>query len=153
MAIFVHGMSRSRTYRTWHAMTRRCIDPRNLSFHNYGGRGISYCERWKDFEEFLHDMGLRPDGTSLDRIDNDGPYSPENCRWATAEMQHRNKRSNRLVTYKGETKCIVDWARFLGVTRMLLTSRLDRGWSVELAFETKPRLNQHSFGKRKLREP
>jgi hypothetical protein len=87
-----HGMKRTRTYRTWMSMSNRCRDPNGKNFHYYGGRGIAVCERWRKFENFLADMGERPDGRTLDRRDNDRGYEPDNCRWATLIEQRRNQR-------------------------------------------------------------
>lgn len=92
-----HGMSKTRIYRIWTNMNYRCRNERSSAFPNYGGRGITVCERWRDsFEAFLADMGEPPPGTTLDRIDNDSGYSPDNCRWTSVEVQSQNRRSNRL---------------------------------------------------------
>lgn len=87
-----HGHSHSPTYRSWYAMRQRCENRKNKRFEIYGGRGISVCERWKLFDNFLEDMGARPEGKTLDRIDCDGNYEPANCRWATASEQMKNRR-------------------------------------------------------------
>lgn len=93
------------------------------------------CERWHSFENFLADMGERPPGHSIDRIDNSGNYTPENCRWATQQQQNRNQRRNRLVTYRGVTKCLQEWAEELGIKSATLSGRLDSGWPLERAMQ------------------
>lgn len=100
-----HGMSYSRTYKSWGSMKARCDNPNASNYARYGGRGITYCPQWESFDVFLRDMGMRPTGTSLDREDNSGNYTKENCRWATASQQQANKdKFNQPVgrTYGGE---------------------------------------------------
>ena len=104
-------------YHTWYAMVARCQNPRAQSYHNYGGRGITVCDRWlESFENFYADMGERPSPKhSIDRIDNDGPYSPENCRWATWEEQANNRRNNVWIEFQGERLSAAQWRKRLGV--------------------------------------
>ena len=90
-------------------MRTRCTNPRTEDWADYGGRGITFCERWNSFQNFLEDMGRKPKGFTLDRINNDGNYCPENCRWANVSEQQRNKRTNIVVTAFGESKTLMDW--------------------------------------------
>ena len=130
---FTHGQTGTPEYLIWHAMKQRCMNPRSPQYPNYGGRGIAVCDRWQQsYLIFLGDMGERPSKKhSLDRIDNDGPYSPDNCRWGTREQQNNNKRTNRFLIFHGETLTISQWARRLHVHFCTLQYRLRRGWSVE----------------------
>ncbi len=132
-----HGLSRTRTYRIWRGMMDRCHNPNSKHFPGWGGRGIKVCDRWKRFRPFLEDMGIAPEGLQIDRVDNDGDYCPENCRWATRTEQMKHTRQTRSVTFQGKTQCLKDWSRELGFSFRALHARLSRGWSVEEAF-TKP---------------
>lgn len=132
-----HGMKHTRTYQKWNSMKNRCFNPRLKNYKNYGGRGISVCESWLKFENFLSDMGIAPDAHSLERIDNDGNYEPGNVRWATAKEQQRNKRNSRFITYRGKTLTVAAWAEELGLPITALSKRLQYGWGVERAFSPK----------------
>lgn len=127
-----HGLSESFEYRVWIGMRQRCDNPKSSRHKDYGGRGIKVCDRWQSFEAFLSDMGNAPgDGYSLDRIDNDAGYSPENCRWALATQQARNTRRNHMVTIGDETRCLSEWAARIGINETSLRRRLQRGWQVD----------------------
>lgn len=120
-------------------MKERCNNKNNIGYELYKCRGIKVCSRWQNsFENFLKDMGERPENTSLDRIDNNEDYSPENCRWATKEQQARNKRSNRLITAFGKTQTLVEWSYETGIKADTIASRIDYyGWNIEKAISTK----------------
>ena len=130
-----HGQTKghrpSTEHRIWSGAKNRCTNPNSRSWPDYGGRGITMCDRWRDsFEAFLADMGKRPSPEhSIDRIDNDGPYSPENCRWATRREQGANKRNSRIITHDGITRSINGWAHELGVGATTLLYRANAGWS------------------------
>jgi len=124
-------MSNSRTFRIWHGMRQRCSNPKSTGFKNYGGRGIRVVVRWSSFENFLADMGEAPEGKTLERSNNDGPYSPDNCAWADAETQHNNKRTIRKLAHAGETLSLTQWARKLGVSVGRLQWRIKAGWPIE----------------------
>ena len=131
--------ARIRAMRAAWAMTvQRCTNPHSRDFHYYGGRGIKVCDRWRKFENFLADMGVRPEGMTLDRIDVNGNYEPGNCRWATRAQQGANTRANTLITWRGETLCVSEWERSLGMRPGTLKARISvLGYDVETAM-TKP---------------
>lgn len=136
-----HGMAHTGMYKAWAEMRRRCENPKSHAWADYGGRGIAVCERWRLFENFLADMGERPLGASLDRIDNDKGYEPGNCRWATKQQQARNKRSNARHVAFGEAKTCAEWVqdpRCAVTAEDSLKSRILRGWSVERAITEPP---------------
>ena len=155
--ITTHKMTKTKPYRKWASMKQRCLNPSDKRYHDYGGRGITICKRWLKFENFYEDMGDAPEGKSLDRIDNDKGYSPDNCRWATYSEQQRNSRNNIVVTYRGETKPLIDWAEQLNIKYSCLAARIKRGWPVERAMSSKHMtacidLTDQSFGKLKVIE-
>lgn len=126
--------SRTRTYKSWIAMSQRCYHPNSPSFPSYGGRGIAVCDRWRlSYHHFLADMGERPNGHSLDRIDNDRGYEPDNCRWATATVQARNQRRSSKITHDGQTLTFAGWADETGFSPRLIRQRIRTGWPVALA--------------------
>ncbi len=136
-----HGFCRvacvSPAWRTWSAMIQRCYNPRNNEFANYGGRGIAVCERWRDaFTNFLSDMGEKPPGLSIERIDNNGNYEPGNCRWATQKEQSRNMRKNVFFSYGGTSLIIQDWSEKTGIKTGTISKRLSRGWTFDKAITT-----------------
>jgi len=125
-----HGLSRTEEYNIWSSMKQRCFNKNRLNYKNYGGRGIIVCKRWLKFENFFVDMGKRPKGKSVDRIDNNGNYEPNNCKWSTQKEQCRNTRNNVILTFCGVTKCVAEWSEFLGLDEKLIRSRLKNGWSI-----------------------
>lgn len=131
-----HGMLETPTYRSWKSMNARCNCQSNKDFHKYGGRGISVCDRWKDFKSFYEDMGDRPDGMTIDRIDVNGNYEPSNCRWASPKTQGRNTRSNVIIEFNGKAQCIADWAEEVGIERKTLEYRMRSGWEASRALTT-----------------
>jgi hypothetical protein len=129
-----HGMAKTKIYSAWRQMRQRCENPKDPAFANYGGRGIKVCDRWQSFDKFYEDMGWPPYGATLDRIDNEGPYSPENCRWASWREQHANKRTNRVLEAFGRTQTLQQWADEYRLPLTTLRNRIDRGgWPVETA--------------------
>lgn len=132
-----HGLSDEKIYHIWHGMIDRCYNPKTESYRLYGERGIRVCDRWRDengLMNFLADMGKPTKEQSIDRIDVNGDYCPENCRWATAEEQSNNKRNNVRITYNGQTKTSAQWARQFGISASALHYRLKRGLEPPLLF-------------------
>ena len=136
-----------RAHCAWMALRQRCDNPKNENYPNYGGRGITYDPRWSIFENFLEDMGPPPVGKSLDRKNNDGPYSKANCKWATKGEQMRNRRNCKMLTYNGETKTMAEWARSLGIGHSALIARLNRGWSLEDALSSRSASSINHYAK------
>ena len=141
-----HGMWNTKEYRIWSRMKERCNSANCSTYKYYGGRGIKVCERWSGddgFENFYTDMGAIPKGKSIDRINNNGDYSPENCRWATIVEQNNNRRYNRILEFRGESKTLAQWSGITGIKPSAIRERLRRGWSVEQAL-TVPTQSQFS---------
>ena len=130
-AVTKHGMEGTRVYNIWRMMRGRCYDPLDKCYDDYGGRGITVCDRWKeDFAAFYADMGDPPtDQHSIDRRDNDGNYEPGNCRWATPKEQANNRRSNIMLTHDGATRTAEEWSEIVGINAATIRQRKKRGWS------------------------
>lgn len=147
-----HHESRTRLYDTWHGLRQRCNNPNSKDAHNYYERGIVVCEEWNKSYEAFRDWAIAngyQDGLTIDRIDVNGNYCPENCRWATAKEQCRNTRVNHLLTHNGETKTIAEWAEITGIDYYTLAKRIEKGWSDDDAI-TRP--VDHSKNKYKNKE-
>jgi hypothetical protein len=128
-----------REFFTWRNMVSRCHDRNHKDYVYYGARGITVCDEWRNsFAQFQRDMGTPPEGMTLDRENNDGPYCADNCRWATQRDQNRNKRSNVFLTYGNKTQLLVDWCREMGINPTLVRYRLKRGWSIARALTQQP---------------
>ena len=134
-----HGKSNTRLYTIWESMKSRCLYKSHARFKDYGGRGITVCNEWiHDFQTF-YDWSMAngyAENLTIDRINNDKGYSPDNCRWVTIKEQENNKRSNHKITYKGETHNIKEWADILEINHRVIRKRISVGWSVERAFTT-----------------
>jgi hypothetical protein len=126
-----HGGTGTKVYGVWHAMINRCRDRNDPAYKDYGGRGIIICERWMEFANFAADMGPRPEGGTLDRIDVNGNYEPGNCRWADAKKQANNRRNNMRLMFNGEDLTMSEWADRLGVSKSRIKNRIDAGWTIE----------------------
>ncbi|MCA9069762.1 MAG: hypothetical protein KDA84_12605 [Planctomycetaceae bacterium] len=132
-----HGISDSPEYKSWEAMIQRCTNSNLKEFPNYGGRGIEVCPRWEDFQNFLDDMGKRPSlGHSIDRIDSNGNYEPNNCRWADLPQQNNNKRNTIYFEFQGQRLPLSEWSKRTGVSQRILRGRYYRGWPVEKILTT-----------------
>lgn len=138
-----HGLYGTRTYRIWKGIVQRTTNPKSPDFRRYGGRGITLCPSWRDFSVFFADMGECPGELTIERIDNNGPYAPQNCKWASVLEQASNRSVNRFITHDGKKQSVSQWARELGIKPITIFKRLDAGWLPYLALTT-------SVAKRKL---
>ncbi len=127
-----HGSSRTRLYKIWHGILKRCNNPRSKSYPGYGGRGIGISSEFSDFVTFQKWATLNgyADHLTIDRKDNDGGYSPSNCRWATIKQQNRNSRHVRILTFNGVSKCVTEWSEIIGIAPNVLFRRLGLGWGI-----------------------
>ena len=142
------GEGNTRLHRCWDSMKSRCNTPTNYHYKWYGARGIKVCKEWNDsfqnFKAWALENGYQED-LLLDRIDNDGDYTPENCRWATMAEQCRNRRTNVNLTYNGKTMCLCDWSKETGIAESTISNRINHGWSIEKALTT-PVRKQRGYG-------
>ncbi len=134
-----HGRSFTTEYRSWSNMRSRCYNPNSINYHIYGGRGIRVCNEWlHSFNNFLHDMGTKPDiSYSIDRINVNGNYTPKNCKWSSDIEQANNKRSCHLLTYNGKTQNVTQWAQELDINRRTLFARIRYGWEIDRILSTR----------------
>lgn len=135
-----HEGRMSPVYRSWKSMMQRCNDPNSIQWADYGGRGITVCKAWFNFEAFLRDAGEPSSaGMSIDRIKNDRGYEPGNVKWSTRSEQCRNRRTNRIIEFNGQRKCLAEWSETTGIGAETLAKRIEAGWSIEEALTTKVR--------------
>lgn len=134
-----HNQRHTKIYEVWKTMKQRCNNPNSQSYKNYGGRGIKVCDDWNNsFESFFNwsmQNGYSPE-LSIDRIDNNGNYCPENCRWTTRYIQSRNRRTNHYITFNNETKIIVDWAKYFNIAPGRISSRISKGQDIQKYFQS-----------------
>lgn len=136
-------------YRTWSNIIQRCENTKNPSFHNYGGRGIKICDRWRhSFQAFIEDMGPRPSGMSIEREDTNGNYEPSNCRWATRAEQARNTRAKRLIEFEGQMRHVAELAEQFGIAMKTIHWRASQGWTMEKVLSKDPHWNNSESQKK-----
>lgn len=143
-----YGISKDPLYCVYNSMIQRCSCPTHHAYHNYGGRGITVCDEWRNdskaFLSWAYSNGYEK-GLSLDRIDNDKGYSPDNCRWVSSKAQNNNKRTNRKITVNGECRTMTEWAEYLGTSRNVIWRRINKlGWSEEEAVTTPAKVYKRS---------
>ena len=147
---YKHGLTNTPLFRTWSNAKSRCCDVNSVPFKDYGGRGITVCDEWKNDFQAFYDWAISSGykaGLTLDRIDNNKGYSPDNCRWATMKEQSNNRRNNAHLVFRGERKTVTQWAEDTGISRNTLYKRLSNGWDVERTLTTPTR--KHTKKKRR----
>ena len=137
-----HKMTKTAEYNTLSRMKQRCFNKKHQDYKNYGERGITVCNSWLKFENFLEDMGKKKKGETIDRINNDGNYCKENCRWTDWETQANNRRGNVILEFEGNKLTIAEWSRKTGINRKVLEMRIRAGWSIRKSLETRTRKYQ-----------
>lgn len=143
-----HGLSKHPLYKTWHNMRSRCKNPNATKYYIYGGKGIKVCSEWDNNFKSFYDWSIRSGykkGLSIDRINSNGDYEPNNCRWTTITKQNNNTSQNHLITYYGKTMTIAQWARYKGLSQKILSERIRRNWSIKRALST-PKVDIKNFG-------
>lgn len=134
---YKHGGRHSELYNTWCGMKARCLNEKTKAYANYGGRGITVCREWiESFDQFRRDMGDRPAGLTLERVDNSKGYEPGNCVWATRSEQSRNRRSTRILEANGEKRPMAEWSAITGLSIGTIWNRINLGWSDQAAIST-----------------
>ena len=136
----IHGLCNHPLYSVWYGIKARCNNPSSMNYPRYGARGIKVCDAWENDFLTFYEWSIRSGwehGLTIDRIDNDGDYCPENCRWVTHEVQNNNTRNNVNITYNGKTQTITQWANELGINESTLRKRISRGWDIDKALSTK----------------
>ncbi len=143
-ASFKHGLKGTSVYSSWNAMITRCTNPNRKNWKDYGGRGITVCESWRDFENFYNDMGDPPlSDYSLERVNNNLGYFKENVVWSDRHKQSRNKRSTRYIVFNGERRSLVEWSEIKGISAKTIAARIDvYGWTIEAALTTPARAHK-----------
>lgn len=134
-----HGKSNTKTYRIWAGIIQRCTNKNHHKYPRYGARGITFCPEWRKFKNFLNDMGECPNERSIDRIDNNGNYCKENCRWADIQTQARNRSNNRMIEINGEIKTMAEWCQILNASPVMVRMRIHRGMDPVMALQKKAR--------------
>lgn len=146
---YKHGETKTRLFKIWSSMHERCERPKHKHYHSYGGRGITICPEWREFMPFANwaRANVYSDNLTIDRIDNNGNYEPSNCRWVTVKEQQNNKRTNRIIFYKGERYTLTQLAEKVGIKKTTLKERLNMGWSIEDAVNKPVRLRTRGWRK------
>lgn len=147
MSNYKHGMHRTKIYGIWGSMVSRCHNPARTFYKYYGARGIFVCDKWRSFEGFFADMGLPPDGMTLERVDNEKGYSPDNCIWATRKAQSRNRRGIRFVVADGVSRSVAEWSEITGLSISTICARLKKGWDESQAIKTPKITNKKGIPK------